>query len=1255
MNKYIEVISEFKPKNGQQFAIADVNDLRGGYIQVETIEEMEALLSTNKLKYGMLCYVKVVPTDMHMYIYRNQWELWEGQGGSGGGGLSLVQVENLEELVTKTGLQVKGQIVYINDIDDLRFWNGQYWESFRKIYIQSTEPDDKGGIWIDTSERGFTRSTDIIQDMLRVMNILQQKVERLMYMQTEIDPGDFTNNQSTSLDGEESERPNYGTSEEEDNETQYNNSQVEIKDGPEPDDLDFSPNTKVIKVKSGTQAYMKAHEEDFAERELLWCYDTQTLWIKDPKTYKLVRIGATGGGSEEEIDDDIMDGIIQKTIGQYKRITGIEFADMENESNLYMLRVKNGQLKLIDKTVSVLNTQQQVNNDGTYTPMYYPLGEHSVQESPLIYINMVYCGGDDNKYSYNPVSHSFIELCNISTQELNLNGLYLHYTEGEATPRLWVTLPLTGRIKAGGTFLIRGAACSVYDTNTTLIKVGEPDMYWTKDQTKNPMVCEVDTDEYQHSIWDDEGYLKLSRTCSIYLSGGYEETTQQSYSLALTTPFDSQPLSADSLWKTGGYVAKYYIDLLGIGAGSIACSSPFDNTKNNMDPKNCLIFRYYNMDPVKQALKTPKDQNNNNNAQWTYFNLARINENVDIQKYVPKNSKQGKTIFFNKADLVEGPNVVTCTFGYDAHKTRCFNWISKDYYDEYIKIWTDSEENAEIYESFKEGDGRASNGRNWDSPIYNRIRNVATNGVAYTVHKFIMDFNLPTGVSSKKFYYKVGREGHWSTTHSFTLRSRQSVIQNGFQWVQVTDQQGFHDEEYKTWGIVSEFIKADGDQDADKGYDFIMNTGDQTQNGNRINEWLAYYRDSAEFYRDREQMFVIGNNDLCSKDPLMLGTGEDINKVNPENINFFFTYEHPYGLPTTPEGKYIPSIFSFIYGDTYFLGMNSEFTNTSQLDLFGVDATYQEEQNGPMGIYACVKTWCDSELTHLDNQIVWKVAFTHDNPFTLLTKEQIYGKKSGGTITYTYLDAELRENINYSRGGSHLNSVGGYWFSKFLEDNNFRLCIGGHKHTYTCSRPMRDNPVNRMKPFVYDKDYSNDTVPSWYNGVSGPKEHLMQWGPLYDSNNNELTYVRYVTLQATGYKTTSNKELPHADVPWLSNYYPAGDSNITDQTRFTADSKNGGQNYPHYILWRVGEGTEVTDASKHAQTARPIILGRVYKVQPSTNRKSGWVYTYNIPYSSSVLEKISGNGSGASGLGKVDDNIIVELSYANPPVEIDNE
>jgi hypothetical protein len=102
---------------------------------------------------------------------------------------------------------------------------------------------------------------------------------------------------------------------------------------------------------------MKNHSDDFAERELLWCYDTQTLWIKDPKTLQLIKIGATGGGSDEPIIDDTMDGIIQATINNYKRITGIEFVDMMNNNNLYVLRVKNGDLTLIDKTHNILKTE----------------------------------------------------------------------------------------------------------------------------------------------------------------------------------------------------------------------------------------------------------------------------------------------------------------------------------------------------------------------------------------------------------------------------------------------------------------------------------------------------------------------------------------------------------------------------------------------------------------------------------------------------------------------------------------------------------------------------------------------------------------------------------------------------------------------------------------------------------------------------------------------------------------------------------
>jgi hypothetical protein len=82
-------------------------------------------------------------------------------------------------------------------------------------------------------------------------------------------------------------------------------------------------------------------------------------------------------------------------------------------------------------------------------------------------------------------------------------------------------------------------------------------------------------------------------------------------------------------------------------------------------------------------------------VQWTYFNLAKLSPYINIDEYRPRNSKEGKNIFFNKAKLVEGPNVVNCSFGWNAHKTRCFNWISKGYYDEFIKIWPDGTDESE--------------------------------------------------------------------------------------------------------------------------------------------------------------------------------------------------------------------------------------------------------------------------------------------------------------------------------------------------------------------------------------------------------------------------------------------------------------------------------------------------------------------------------------------------------------------------------
>lgn len=130
---------------------------------------------------------------------------------------------------------------------------------------------------------------------------------------------------------------------------------------------------------------------------------------------------------------------------------------------------------------------------------------------------------------------------------------------------------------------------------------------------------------------------------------------------------------------------------------------------------------------------------------------------MDVTVYTPKASKDKKNIFFNKTTIEDdAPSAVTCTFGYNAHTTRCFNWISKGYYDEYLWIRKDGDEYTESnkFESFKEGDNRAVK-NNRENSLYNRIRTISTDGVPFTVHKYIID--LPE--ENQKYYYKVGKEG----------------------------------------------------------------------------------------------------------------------------------------------------------------------------------------------------------------------------------------------------------------------------------------------------------------------------------------------------------------------------------------------------------------------------------------------------------------------------------------------------------------
>jgi hypothetical protein len=71
-------------------------------------------------------------------------------------------------------------------------------------------------------------------------------------------------------------------------------------------------------------------------------------------------------------------------------------------------------------------------------------------------------------------------------------------------------------------------------------------MEWTYANTKNPEVLEVaaTNETPAHSVWDENRLLKLGYSCSIYLSGGFEDAEQADYALGLATPFDEHPFTS---------------------------------------------------------------------------------------------------------------------------------------------------------------------------------------------------------------------------------------------------------------------------------------------------------------------------------------------------------------------------------------------------------------------------------------------------------------------------------------------------------------------------------------------------------------------------------------------------------------------------------------------------------------------------------------------------------------------------------------
>lgn len=786
-------------------------------------------------------------------------------------------------------------------------------------------------------------------------------------------------------------------------------------------------------------------------------------------------------------------------------------------------------------------------------------------------------------------SHGFIELENTSDKDIPLEGMYLHYLHpGEGNASIVEHLGLKGILKSGSTYLIR---CKKYA------------------DVENTSDVFVQVDSYDQEWYVNKELLDLSNDgTSAY---GFALTYEHADLAADTQLFTVN--TEDSSAKTKYRWAWYFIDSL------VLNKSIGDNTQiwaiNEVEVKsNSIIKNTFELDPAKQAFQalTTCDSSRRRgeklgtdiqilNLDNQYIEFPNSDEKYPVSKFTPRSSKYSKNVSTDKTSFdLEKPNIINCSFGIDTYTTRCFNWVSAGSFDEYVFLknsdgtWTAFESYKEVDEAVSQSETypcRKEFSKNANNMIYSRISKTFPGcNINYTAHKCVVKV-VASEVSEKTEYtYVVGRMSkektpdfeHCSEEHTFTLYPTSYTPRI----YQITDQQGFHWIEYQVWAAAAKKLneKIISDVQEKDIIPVLINTGDVTQNGTRINEWLDYHSAGKCLFNHLEQMNVVGNNDLCGTDPEILGTGNDDGKSN----GFYFHVFHCYDIDetiTTPiiNGKYIPSLYYFDFDNLRCLMVNSEITKTT------CEKWYKtvDENNNIFNIYtgwgkvndtAVYKTDVFSEGEPIYNMI-YKIlnssedknviAVCHEMPFTVITDACLSTNKSG----------EYRSYSSGSLVGSHLNqlhvedTVGIYWFSRLLEHFGVKLCIGGHKHTYASTFPVREN-------------YSYEKEGSWISSITGPmempetleKDNCVLWitdqginttkYPLVNTSlykeyteHNDENYIHpintvdgmsggvvYFMCQATGYKLTSNKELP-------SNYQEF--SNMIPQTKegSTADDQ----------------------------------------------------------------------------------------------------
>lgn len=386
------------------------------------------------------------------------------------------------------------------------------------------------------------------------------------------------------------------------------------------------------------------------------------------------------------------------------------------------------------------------------------------------------------------------------------------------------------------------------------------------------------------------------------------------------------------------------------------------------------------------------------------------------------------------------PNVFVLGYG-EKYNTRTFTWQTKIMEDGYVKYRKLGESN------FKTKKATTSFIQHPDCSV--------------SKHSCIVH-DLEVGI----YEYQVGAEGYWSDIETFEVKDYDLEAGDEINILWQSDQQSWDMKEMQTFHNGFDKIINDWeiDEDGKPTFDFILESGDISQNGRRRQEYLGYFDGLQGINRKYPIMACMGNNDLRDK------------KYGQCFANFF-----------TNENQWANSVYRYRIGDVEFIGLNS---NTDLDYVKGGDLGNYDNYNAFLLAQA---QWLDQHLTKINSspdKPRWVICYMHLSPFTCVRTERVQV------------------------------------FVPVFEKHRVPLVLCGHQHNQTRSYALHTGmkevaTAGDIQPYNTYYSFGNSSTTAYVDESQLPN----QWGGTGINHNEDLRNgTHYVMINANGFKTSGKEQ-----------------------------------------------------------------------------------------------------------------------------------